>query len=128
MLGSPNYVPFVYDAPSAALGSKQIADFLVSYLEEAGIGAEATDLGSSSDHASFDGLGIPTGGIFTGATELKSATQAARFGGTADAPMDACYHLACDRVENVNVELVAELAQAALALAVAIASGQLQLN
>jgi hypothetical protein len=31
-------------------------------------------------------------------------------------------------VENVNVELVAELAQAALALAVAIASGQLQLN
>src|SRR6185503_3383536 len=128
MLGSPNYVPFVYDAPSAALGSKQIADFLVRYLEEAGIGAEATDLGSSSDHASFDGLGIPTGGIFTGATELKSAAQAAKFGGTADAPMDACYHLACDTVENVNVDRVAEFAQAALALAVAIASGQLQLN
>jgi Zn-dependent M28 family amino/carboxypeptidase len=128
MLGSPNYVPFVYDAPSAALGSKQIADFLVSYLEEAGIGAEATDIGSSSDHASFDGLGIPTGGIFTGATEMKSAAQAAKFGGNADAPMDACYHLACDRVENVNVDLVAGLSQAALALAVAIASGQLQLN
>jgi len=128
MLGSPNYVPFVYDAPSAALGSKQIADFLVSYLEAAGIGAEATDIGSSSDHASFDGLGIPTGGIFTGATEKKSAAQAAKFGGTADAPMDACYHLACDTVENVNVDLVAEFAQAALALAVAIASGQLQLS
>lgn len=128
MLGSPNYVPFVYDAPSAALGSKQIADFLVSYLEEAGIGAEATDLGSSSDHASFDGLGIPTGGIFTGATETKSAAQAAKFGGTADAPMDACYHLACDTVENVNVDLVADFADASLALAVAIASGQLPLN
>jgi Zn-dependent M28 family amino/carboxypeptidase len=128
MLGSPNYVPFVYDAPSAALGSKQIADFLVSYLDEAGIGAEATDLGGSSDHASFDGLGIPTGGIFTGATELKSDAQAAKFGGTADAPMDACYHLACDTVDNVNVDLVADFAEAALAVAVAIASEQLPLN
>ena len=128
MLGSANYVPFVYDAPSAALGSKQIADFLVSYLEAAGIGAEPTDLGGSSDHASFDALGIPTGGIFTGATEMKSDAQAAKFGGTADAPMDACYHLACDTVANVNVDMVAEFAQAALALAVAIASGQLQLN
>lgn len=128
MLGSPNYVPFVYDAPSAALGSDRVADFLVSYLEAAGIGAEPTDVGSSSDHASFDQLGVPTGGIFTGATELKSPAQAAKFGGTANAPMDACFHLACDTVANVNVDLVAEFAEAALALAVAIASGQLSLS
>ena len=128
MLGSPNYVPFVYDAPSAALGSERIADFLVGYLEEAGIGAEARDLGSSSDHAPFDALGIPTGGLFSGATELKSAEQAAAFGGTADEPMDACYHLACDTVERVRIDLVAEFAEAALALAVAIASGQLPLS
>ena len=128
MLGSPNYVPLVYDARSAALGSEKITDFLVSYLEEATIGAEPTDLGGASDHASFDALGIPTGGIFSGASEPKSAAQAARFGGTADAPMDACYHLACDTVENVKVDLVATFAQAALALAVAIASGQLPLN
>jgi aminopeptidase Y len=128
MLGSPNDVPFVYDAPSAALGSKPIADFLVQYLEDAGIGAEATDLGSASDHASFDTVGIPTGGIFTGASELKSAAQAAKFGGTADAPMDACYHLACDRLANVDLDLVATFAQAALAVAVAIASGQLPLS
>ncbi len=128
MLGSPNYVPFVYDAPSAALGSRQIADFLVSYLEEAGIGAEPTDLGSSSDHASFDNVGIPTGGIFTGATEVKNATQAEKFGGAVGEPMDACYHLACDRVTNVDVDLVAKFAQAALALTVAIASGRLPLS
>ncbi|MEP7041225.1 MAG: M28 family peptidase [Chloroflexota bacterium] len=128
MLGSPNYVPFVYDAPSAALGSARIADFLVSYLKEAGVGAEPRDLGSSSDHASFDGLGIPTGGIFTGATETKSGAQAAKFGGMADAPMDACYHLACDTLANVDVDLVAEFADAALAVAVAIASGHLPLS
>lgn len=128
MLGSSNYVPLVYDSPSAAPGSAQITDFLVSYLEEAGIGAEPTDLGGSSDHASFDALGIPTGGIFSGATEPKTAAQAATFGGTADAPMDACYHLACDTVANVDVEVVASFAQAALALAVAIASGRLPLS
>jgi aminopeptidase Y len=128
MLGSPNYVPLVYDAPSAALGSAQITDFLVSFLEDAGIGAEATDLGSSSDHAAFDAIGIPTGGIFSGATEMKSAAQASKFGGTADEPMDACYHLACDTVENVDIVVVATFAQAALAVAVAIASGQLTLD
>jgi hypothetical protein len=42
--------------------------------------------------------------------------------------MDACYHLACDTVANVNVDLVAQLAEAALVLAVAIASGQLPLT
>jgi Zn-dependent M28 family amino/carboxypeptidase len=128
MLGSRNAVPLVYDAPSAALGSERITDFLVSYLEDAGVGAEPTDIGAASDHAAFDAIGIPTGGIFSGASEVKTAEQAARFGGTAQAPMDACYHLACDTVANVDVDLVATFAQAALALAVAIASGQLPLT
>ena len=128
MLGSPNYVPLVYDSSSAAPGSAQITDFLVGFLEEAGIGAEPADLGGSSDHAPFDALGIPTGGIFSGATEPKTAAQAAEFGGTADAAMDACYHLACDTLANVDVDVVASFARAALALAVAIASGQLPLS
>jgi aminopeptidase Y len=125
MLGSPNYVPLVYDSRSAAPGSAEITDFLVEYLEHDGIGAEPADLGGGSDHAPFDALGIPTGGIFSGATEPKSAEQAANFGGTADAPMDACYHLACDTAARVNVDVVAVFAEAALAVAVAIASGQL---
>ena len=128
MLGSPNGVPLVYDARSAALGSAQITDFLVGYLEDGGIGAEPTDLGSSSDHALFDALGIPTGGIFSGATEEKTAAQAAKFGGSAEEPMDTCYHLACDTAENVKLDMVAAFGQAALALAVAMASGQLPLS
>jgi Zn-dependent M28 family amino/carboxypeptidase len=128
MLGSPNYVPLVYDSPSAAAGSQAIADFLVRYLGELGIGAEARDLGAASDHASFDDVGIPTGGIFSGASEIKSAAEAANFGGTADAPMDACYHLACDTVANVRIDLVAAFAEAALTLTLAIASGGLPLS
>jgi hypothetical protein len=42
--------------------------------------------------------------------------------------MDACYHLACDRLANVDLDLVATFAQAALAVVVAIASGQLPLS
>jgi Zn-dependent M28 family amino/carboxypeptidase len=128
MLGSPNYVPLVYDSPSAAAGSGAIADFLVKYLGELGIGAEPRDLGAASDHASVDDVGIPTGGIFSGASEIKSADEAANFGGTADEPMDACYHLACDTVANVRIDLVAAFAEAALALTLAIASGGLPLS
>jgi Zn-dependent M28 family amino/carboxypeptidase len=128
MIGSPNYVPFVYDAPSAAVGSKAIADFLVDYLEQAGIGAEPMDLGSSSDHASFDAVGIPTGGIFSGATEIKSVAQAEAFGGTVGEPLDPCYHLACDTVANVETEIAAQVATAALAVTLALATGQLSLN
>ena len=128
MLGSPNYVPLVYDSPSAAAGSKAIADYLVKYLGELGVGAEPRDVGAASDHASFDDVGIPTGGIFSGASEIKSAVEAANFGGTAEAPMDACYHLACDTVANVRIDLVADFAEAALALTLAIASGGLSLS
>jgi Zn-dependent M28 family amino/carboxypeptidase len=118
----------VYDAPSAAPGSAAITDFLVRYLEDAGVGAEREDIGSSSDHVSFDSIGIPTGGIFSGATAAKTAAQAQAYGGTADAPMDACYHLACDTVANVNVDQVAVFAGAALAILVALASGELPLG
>ena len=127
MLGSPNFVPIVYDAPSAAPGSAAITDFLVRYLEDAGVGAEREDIGNSSDHVSFNAIGIPTGGIFSGATEIKSAAQAEAYGGSAAAPMDACYHLACDTAANVNVDQVAVFAGAALVVLVALASGQLSL-
>ncbi|MDP9468672.1 MAG: M20/M25/M40 family metallo-hydrolase [Chloroflexota bacterium] len=125
MLGSLNPVPTVYASPDAARGSRAITDFLVQYLEEAGIGAERSDIGASSDHAPFDDAGIPTGGIFSGANELKTAAQSADFGGTSDAPMDACYHLACDTVENVNLENVTLFAEAAAAVALALTTGRL---
>jgi Zn-dependent M28 family amino/carboxypeptidase len=125
MLGSTNFVPFVYDSTDGALGSAEISDFLVAYLESRGIGAERTDLRGASDHASFSDAGIPTGGIFSGATERKFPAQAEAFGGNADEPMDACYHLACDTVANVTLEIVASFAEAAAAVSLAIATGAL---
>jgi hypothetical protein len=39
--------------------------------------------------------------------------------------MDPCYHLACDTVPNVDVEQVARLAEAAVAVTLDLANGQL---
>ena len=59
------------------------------------------------------------------ATELKTDAEASEFGGQADQPLDACYHLACDTPENVDSQQVATFAAAAAAAAVALARGEL---
>jgi aminopeptidase S len=125
MLGSLNAVPFVYDDSQAAAGSEAITDFLEQALDAAGIGAERMDLGGSSDHFPFEQAGVPTGGIFSGASEDKTDDEAAEFGGQADQPLDACYHLACDTPENVDAEQVATFATAAAAATMALARGEL---
>lgn len=125
MLGSRNGVPFVYDDSQAAAGSEAIRDYLVAVLAADGITAELMDLGGASDHAAFQFAGIPTGGIFSGASEIKTEEQATAHGGQAEEPMDACYHLPCDLPDNVDVELAATYAAAAAAAARAIISGEL---
>ncbi len=47
--------------------------------------------------------GIASGGLFTGAEQVKTPAQAAIWGGTAGEQFDPCYHLACDTFENVNL-------------------------
>ncbi|KAK7987116.1 aminopeptidase Y [Apiospora saccharicola] len=45
--------------------------------------------------------GIPSGGLFTGAEVLKTAEEAALFGGKAGEPLDANYHQAGDNIDNL---------------------------
>lgn len=125
MLGSPNGVPFVYRDASAASGSSSVGGFLAAWLEANADGAEFEDTGGGSDHYFFGESGIPTGGIFSGATELKTSVQAAAYGGQAGEPMDGCYHLACDIAENVDVDRVALYARAAASAMLLIARGDL---
>ena len=58
--------------------------------------------------------GIPAGGLFTGAEVVKTAEQAAIWGGTAGVPFDPCYHQACDTFEN-NTNLVLDQMSDAIA-------------
>jgi hypothetical protein len=57
--------------------------------------------------------GIPAGGLFSGAEEIKTPEQAAIYGGTAGVAYDPCYHQACDGIKNVNTMALEQLADGA---------------
>jgi len=130
MLGSANGVREVYDGASSSRPTEGvvISGLFSRALDEAGLSWQAVPLGGSSDHFSFDQAGVPTGGLFSGANELKSEDQAALFGGTADAPEDACYHLGCDTADRIDAELLDQLAQAAAWTTGALLSGAVDLS
>lgn len=112
MVGSPNYVRSVYDEGDDGLAPEARQRFL-DWFAFAGLAADPLDLGGGSDHGAFARAGIPTGGLFTGATERKTDEQAGRFGGEADALTDPCFHLPCDTLANVNPTALDEMADAA---------------
>ncbi len=108
MIGSPNYVRFVYDGDGSALGlegppgSGAIENYFTGFYTSRGLASEPTAISFRSDYAAFFDYGIPFGGLFTGAEGIKSAAEAATYGGTAGAAYDPCYHLACDTFANNN--------------------------
>ncbi|MFF0744755.1 M28 family peptidase [Streptomyces sp. NPDC004111] len=59
-----------------------------------------------SDDASFQAAGIPTSGYAAGASARKTAAQAQKWGGTANAAYDSCYHSACDTTNNINATVL----------------------
>ncbi|MGH2821148.1 MAG: M20/M25/M40 family metallo-hydrolase, partial [Actinomycetota bacterium] len=100
MVGSPNFVRFVYDgdgsdtAVRGPAGSGKIEDVFVDYFTDQGLETDPTAQDGRSDYASFTAVGIPAGGLFTGAEGIKTAEQEAVYGGTAGVAYDPCYHQA----------------------------------
>ncbi len=117
MLASPNGFTGVYDEPGAPAGSNAVRALVEAAVERAGGTAVSVDLGGGSDHRAFNEAGIPTGGVFAGASEPVTAEQAATTGATAGRPADSCYHQPCDDVANANLPLL-RILTAALADAV----------
>jgi Zn-dependent M28 family amino/carboxypeptidase len=119
MLGSPNYVRFVYDgdgsdtATAGPPGSAQIEDLFNDYFASQGLATEPTAFDGRSDYGPFIAVGIPAGGLFSGAEGEKTEEQADIYGGTAGAPYDPCYHQACDTTNNLNTKALFELGDAA---------------
>jgi Zn-dependent M28 family amino/carboxypeptidase len=110
MIGSPNAVNFVYDGDGDALGfagpngSGTIEKIFTEFFTSQGSTSEPTDFDGRSDYFAFIEAGIPAGGLFTGAEGIKSAEQAATFGGTAGIAYDPCYHAACDDITNLDAD------------------------
>ena len=114
MLGSPNYVRFVYDGGTGPLGSGRIEETLMDYFESRNLEARTdSTLEGRSDHGPFAEAGVPVGGLFSGAEGTKTEEEAGLFGGEAGAPHDPCYHEACDTVENLNPRALDEMSDAA---------------
>jgi Zn-dependent M28 family amino/carboxypeptidase len=115
MLGSPNYVRFVYDGdgsdtPTAGPpGSGQIEALFNNYFAGQGLATDPTAFDGRSDYGPFIDVGIPAGGLFSGAEGEKTEAQAATYGGVAGEPYDACYHQACDTINNLNTKALNEL-------------------
>lgn len=99
MVGSPNPGYFVYDDNPAGNGAR---DAMTAYYTSKGIPWEYIDVQGRSDHASFRSRGIPTTGMYSGGEVVKTSAQAQKWGGTAGAAFDACYHRACDTISNIN--------------------------
>jgi Zn-dependent M28 family amino/carboxypeptidase len=119
MIGSPNFVRFVYDGDGSATplagpnGSKNIESVFLSYFDEQGLPTEPTAFDGRSDYGPFIAVGIPAGGLFTGAEGIKTDDEAAIYGGTAGDQYDPCYHLACDTFDNISLEALDQMSDAA---------------
>jgi Zn-dependent M28 family amino/carboxypeptidase len=118
MVGSPNPGWFVYDgdasdtASTGSTGSGVVEDVFVDFFDSIGRQTEPTAFDGRSDYDAFVAAGIPAGGLFTGAEDLKTAAQAAKWGGTAGVAFDPCYHQACDTYANVNLDALDEMTDA----------------
>jgi aminopeptidase Y len=124
MLGAPNWVRVVMD-PAVATDTATVApgSDVITRRFDAYFAAQSEPVvrgwwNGRSDDGAFAEAGIPTGGLAsaTGAA-AKTDAEAALFGGTAGAPTDPCYHLPCDTLANVDLDITADLTRALGAVA-----------
>lgn len=118
MIGSPNFVRFVYDGDGDATGtagpngSSNTEKVFLDYFAEQGLPVEPTAFDGRSDYGPFIEVGIPAGGLFTGAEGIKTDEEAAVYGGVAGTQYDPCYHLACDTFDNISLEALDQMSDA----------------
>ena len=81
MVGSPNFVRFVYDGDGTIgdpgpPGSDVIEEVFTDFFNERGLASEPTEFDGRSDYFAFIQNDIPAGGLFSGAEGIKTAAQA----------------------------------------------------
>ena len=108
MIASPNFVYAVMDGDGSAFnisgppGSAAAEKMFVDYFADQGLETVPTILDGRSDYVGFSDVGIPVGGLFTGAEGIKTAEEQKQFGGEAGIAYDPNYHSAGDNVANCN--------------------------
>jgi Zn-dependent M28 family amino/carboxypeptidase len=124
MIASPNFVRFIYDGDNSAFaasppavadgpdGSGEIERVFRDYFASQDLPSAETPFNGRSDYGPFIEVGIPAGGLFTGAEGTKTADQALLFGGAAGLAYDPCYHLNCDSISNINNQALGQMSDA----------------
>jgi Zn-dependent M28 family amino/carboxypeptidase len=119
MVGSPNFVRFVYDGDNSTeegqegpAGSAAIEKSFLDYFASQNLPTAPTAFDGRSDYGPFIAAGIPSGGLFTGAEGVKTAEEAALFGGEAGKAYDPNYHEAGDTITNVDRAVFEQMADA----------------
>uniref|UniRef100_A0AAU2V947 M28 family metallopeptidase n=1 Tax=Streptomyces sp. NBC_00003 TaxID=2903608 RepID=A0AAU2V947_9ACTN len=123
MIASPNAAQLVYDgddsdkkgAGPGPAGSAQIEGLINGYLDKRHVQHEGYDFDGRSDYGPFIAVGIPAGGTYTGAEEIKTPEQAKKWGGTAGQAFDPNYHAKGDTLKNIdkkyfdlNIDVIAQ--------------------
>ncbi|KAF2451424.1 aminopeptidase-like protein Y [Karstenula rhodostoma CBS 690.94] len=110
MIASPNYVLGIYDGDGSAFnltgptGSDTIEKDFENFFKNRGVPSVPSIFSGRSDYAAFLQNGVPSGGLFTGAEELKTEDEAALFGGEAGVALDVNYHQPGDTIDNLSTE------------------------
>ncbi len=111
MVASPNYMFGVYDgdnsggtAPAGFIpaGSAQIEDVFEQFYTASGEPFQDSEFSGRSDYGPFIAIGIPAGGLFTGAEVPKTPAEVTLYGGVAGAAFDPCYHAFCDNLTGAG--------------------------
>jgi len=119
MIGSPNFARFVYDGDGSdggdagPAGSAEIEKVFTDYFGRKKLASAPTAFDGRSDYGPFIEVGIPAGGLFSGAEGIKTPEEAELFGGTAGEAYDSCYHQACDDISNLSTKAIDQLGDAA---------------
>jgi Peptidase family M28/PA domain len=135
MMGSPNYVPSVYDSDGNSVRDSngnpvgpifgdpggeqagQVEDVLVEYFKRVNprhAPPKLLQIDQRSDYTAFLLNDIPFAAITSGFDADKTVEEAKIFGGKAGKPYDACYHEACDTIRNVSKKSLDLMAGAAV--------------
>jgi Zn-dependent M28 family amino/carboxypeptidase len=100
----------------------------VDYFDAQGLANEPTPFSGRSDYGPFIEVGIPAGGLFTGAEDIKTEAQVALYGGTAGEQYDPCYHLSCDDIDNLSLEALDQMSDAAAHVTISLAQSTQIIN
>jgi len=120
VVASINGFPFVY-TPQAGDGtpaaSAEATGVFEDYFDSVGLPHDPTPLVGASDHVSFLEFGVPAGGLFSGATGIKTEAQDAAYDCSATCvagePYDDLINSPGDVIGRINLVVLDDMSDAA---------------